>query len=342
MKIDHLSHSSLSALKVSPLHFTKYINRELDNDSKSFTLGTAIHCFILENSKFESLYTVSTDNVVGGMMGKFLTALVTNEKYLTESVYDSTEDSPQELVINDIDILYQQCYDIAGFKTPLAGVLKKLETPENQNYLEFLRRTEGKHVLSQDEMNTVLNCASNIAAHSVAANILNTTEISGAEPEKEILWTHKDFKIKSIIDNLILDKERKLVTIVDLKTTAKSVYGFGRAYSFYGYYRQIAIYKLAVLDYLNSLDEDPMEYDIKTFIVAVQTTGLFECVVYEPDSLDLSIAIDEFENLLSRFKWHQDHNRWDFPMEYYNNNGVIKIKLSDENISRIRENIEVS
>ena len=340
MKIDHVSHSSLSALKVSPLHFTKYINRELDNNSKSLSLGSAIHCFVLENSKFDSLYTVSSDTVVGGMMGKFLIALVENEKFLVESIYDSTEDTPAEFVINNIDILYQQCYDIAGFKTPLAGILKKLETPENQNYLEFLRRTNGKHVLSQDDMNTVLNCASSISAHSVAANILNTAELSGAEPEKEILWKHKDFNVKSIIDNLILNKERKLVTIVDLKTTAKSVYGFGRAYSSYGYYRQIAIYKMAALIYLESLGEDPMEYDIKTFIVAVQTTGLFECVVYEPDNLDLSIAIDEFESLLDRLKWHQDHDHWQFPMEYYKNNGIIKIKLSDDSVSRIKENIE--
>ena len=325
MKIDHVSHSSLSALRISPLHFTKYINRELDNDSKSFTLGTAIHCFILENSKFDSLYTVSTDHIVGGMMGKFLVALAENETS-----------------INDIKVLHQQCYDIAGFKTPLTGVLKKLKTPENQIYLEFLRRTEGKHILSQDDMNIILNCASTIAAHSVASNVLNTSELSGAEPEKEILWIHKDFKVKSIIDNLILNKESKLVTIVDLKTTSKSVYNFSRAYSSYGYYRQIAIYKLAVLDYLISLGENPKEYDIKSYIVAIQTTGLFECVVYEPDNLDLSIAVDEFESLLSRLKWHLTHDRWDYPMEYYNNNGVIKIKLSDEIISRIRETIEIS
>jgi len=338
MKIDHVSHSSLSALKVSPLRFSKYINRELDNSSKSFTLGTAIHCFILEHSKFDDLYTVCNESVIGGMMGKFLEALVENEKFLAESIYDSTEDTPKEFVINDEAELHQHCYNIAGFKTPLAGVIKKLDTPENKNYLEFLRRADGKHVLSQDDMNVILNCATSINAHSVAANILNTTELSGAEPEKELLWSHKDFKIKSIIDNLILNKEKKLVTVVDLKTTAKSVFGFGRAYISYGYYRQIAIYKMAALTYLESLGEDPMEYDIKAYIVAIQTTDLFECVVYEPDSLDLSIAIDEFESLLDRLKWHQDHNRWDYPMEYYNNNGVIKIKLSDESISRIREN----
>ena len=48
MKIDHLSHSSLSALKVSPQYFVKYKNRELNRSNKGFELGSAIHCYILE------------------------------------------------------------------------------------------------------------------------------------------------------------------------------------------------------------------------------------------------------------------------------------------------------
>ena len=70
----------------------------------------------------------------------------------------------------------------------------------------------------------------------------------------------------------------------------------------------------------------------------VQTTGLHECVVYKPNLTDLSIGTDEFGKLVERYKWHVDNNQWDFPMEYYNNNGIINLKLSDEHISRIKEN----
>ena len=334
MKIDHVSHSSLSALKVSPQYFQKYINRELVQDSRYLDLGSAIHCYILENHTFLKKYIVSTVPVIGGMTGKFLEAIVENTKYVNQTVHDSTEDIPNEFVLQNTDHLYQHCYDISGFKTPIVTVIKKLDNVDNIAYMEFLQQAEGKHTLSQEEMETITQCAASAERHAVASNILNPVE---AEPEKEILWTHQGFKVKSIIDNLILDKERKLVTVTDLKTTSKNPHNFIRSYTSYGYYRQIAIYKLAVLDYLAEFGEDPTEYDFKTYIVALQTTGLYECVVYEPDSLDLSIAIDEFESLLARLKWHQDHNHWDYPMEYYNNNGIIKIKLSDEAISRIRE-----
>ena len=54
-----------------------------------------------------------------------------------------------------------------------------------------------------------------------------------------------------------------MVTIVDLKTTAKSVYNFIGAYTSYGYYRQLAIYKAAVIAHLEDMGEDPMLYDIQ-------------------------------------------------------------------------------
>lgn len=337
MEITHVSHSSLSALKVSPQYFVKYVNRELSKDSKSLDLGSAIHCFILENDQFNDRYIVSDVDVVGGMMGTFIEALVENEKYLQTSVYDSTEDTPEEFAIHSEEHLYEICYLKAGFKTPLAGVIKKLADEKNQNYLNFLREVKDKLVLSQEDFDIILKCADSVKNHALAGNICNTASITGAEPEKEISWTSKGFNVKSIIDNLILDKEKKLVTIVDLKTTAKSVYNFTRSYASYGYYRQMAIYRKAVHSYLDEMGENSMDYDIKQYIVAVQTTGLCECVVYEPDNTDLSIAIDEFDSLLDRLKWHQDHNRWDYPMEYYKNDGVIKIKLSDETISRIKE-----
>tara|TARA_R110002020_G_scaffold235_11_gene1325 strand:- start:16905 stop:17939 length:1035 start_codon:yes stop_codon:yes gene_type:complete len=342
MKIDHLSHSSLSALKVSPQYFVKYKNKELNKSSKGFDLGTAIHCYILEQKHFSERYIVADIPVIGGMMGKFIEAIVENEAFVTTTIYDNTEDTPSEFVISSIDALYEDCYKIAGFKTPLAGVIKKLEKEENQNYLDFLRKGKGKLALSEEDYETIQQCAVSVSTHAVAGNVCNTSEHNNAEAEKEISWTYKDYPyiIKSIIDNLILDEEKKLVTIVDLKTTAKSVYNFMGAYSSYGYYRQIAIYKLAVTWLLEKLGQDPLEYDIKSYIVTVQTTGLCECVVYEPNNLDLSLAIDEFENLLDRFKWHQDHDRWDYPVEYYNNNGVIKIKLSDDKITRIRESFE--
>ena len=328
---DHLSHSSLSALKVSPKYFKKYKARELDKDSKSFDLGSAIHCWLFENKEFDNRYVVSHSNPVGGMMGIFIESYVEAEDTIIN------EHMPKQLKLDGYQTLHELCYDKAGFKTALETVLKKFNSDENQSYYKFLKENLGKTVLSQDDMTTIMTCYDSVMGHEMAKSLILPSN-GEQKPEFEISWIYKDLTIKSIIDNLILDVENKTVDIVDLKTTSKSVYSFQRAYMSYGYYRQMAIYKLAVNSYLKKLGIDIQDYDINSYIVVVQTTGLHECVVYKPTLPDLSIGMDEFNELIERYKWHVRNDQWDFPLEYYKNNGIINLKLTDEDISRIREN----
>ena len=328
---NHLSHSSLSALRVSPKHFIKYKSRELDRDNKAFDLGSAIHCYMFEQDQFDNRYAISYNNPVGGMMGKFIEAYVEAEAVIIN------EHMPKQLKIDGYQTLHELCYDKAGFKTALETVLKKFNSDENQAYFKFLKENSGKTVLSHDDMTTVMTCHESIVKHEKASDLIFPTS-GDKKPEFEISWIYKDLTIKSIIDNLILDVENKKVNIIDLKTTSKSVYNFDRAYFTYGYYRQMAIYKLAVNSYLKTPGINVQDYDITSYIVVVQTTGLHECVVYKPTLPDMSFGMDEFDSLVERYKWHVDKNLWDFPKEYYDNNGIINLKLTDENISRIKEN----
>tara|TARA_R100000664_G_scaffold34061_1_gene53717 strand:+ start:1206 stop:2213 length:1008 start_codon:yes stop_codon:yes gene_type:complete len=329
--LNHISHSSLSALSVSPQYFLKYKRRELDKDSKAFDLGSAIHCYMFEFTEFNNRYVVSHSNPVGGMMGVFIESYVEAEDTMIN------EHMPKEMKLDGYQTLHELCYDKAGFKTALETVLKKFNSDENQAYYKFLKENLGKTVLSQDDMNTVMACHSSILKHEKANSLIFPGE-GDRKPEFEISWIYKEIDVKSIIDNLILDVENKKVYIVDLKTSSKSVYNFERSYFSYNYYRQMAIYRLAVHSYLKKLGIDTKEYDILSYIVVVQTTGLHECVVYKPDLADLSIGLDQFDELVNRYKWHVDNNQWDFPMEYYKNDGVVNLKLSDEFISRIEEN----
>ena len=338
INIDHISHSSLSALNVSPQYFLKYKRRELKDDTKALDLGSAIHCYVLENKDFHERYAVMDVEPVGGMMGTFI------ESY-AETSLTVNESMPVQLKIDTHQTLQELAYDKAGFKIPLQTVLNKFNLPENKKYFDFLVQNKGKTVLSQSDMDTVSKCALSLKAHKLA-NFLTTPE----KAELEISWKHDDMDVKSIIDNLIFDLDNKTIYLVDLKTTSKSVYNFERSYFSYGYYRQMAMYKLAVHAFVNEFKEaingsggdvrewDLRDMDVKSYIVVVQTTGLNECVVYEPSAYDITLGIEEISNLISRLKWHIGNDQWEYPMEYYANNGSTKLKLSNEYISRIKEN----
>jgi len=333
MDEDHVSHSSLSALSVSPRYFQKYKARELYKDSKAFDLGSAIHCYVLEHKEFNNRYAIAPSNPVGGMMGKFIEAYVEAENIMIN------DNMPKELKLDSYVTLHELCYDKAGFKTALETVLKKFNSEENQTYYKFLKENSDKIILSQDDMDIIINCYNNLIEHQMTNRLLWREDGEDMKPEFEISWIYNNVKIKSIIDNLILDVENKRIFIVDLKTTSKSVYNFDRSYYTYGYYRQMAIYKLAVNSYIKKLGIDIKDYDINLYIVVVQTTGLHECVVYKPNLTDLSVGTDEFDKLIERYKWHVNKSLWDFPMEYYKDNGIINLKLSDDYISRIKENM---
>lgn len=332
MTEDHVSHSSLSALRVSPKYFKKYKARELYKDSKAFDLGSAIHCYVLEHAEFDNRYVVSRANPIGGMMGTFI------ESYVEAEAVMINEHMPKQLKIDGYQTLHELCYDKAGFKTALETVLKKFNSDENQAYFKFLKENSGKTVLSQDDMDIIYACEQSILSHKKTSELLYPKNKENTKPEFEISWIYKGVNVKSIIDNLILDVENKKIDIIDLKTSSKSVYSFERAYMSYGYYRQMAIYKLAVNSYLKTIGIDIQDYDINSYVVVVQTTGLHECVAFKPNIIDLSIGMDEFDELVHRYKWHVSENLWEFPMEYYKNDGIINLKLSDENISRIKEN----
>ena len=155
--------------------------------------------------------------------------------------------------------------------------------------------------------------------------------------EKEVLFStndtifksdHYEFKIKSIIDRLVVDRDDKIIYLIDLKTTSSSVYNFESSYRKYAYYRQLALYKQALQTALPGVGL--ADYTIKCYIVAVQTTGLNECVVYQPSAKDLKLGEVEIQSLIDRLVWHSEKNSWDYPREYYETDSVVKICISND------------
>ena len=68
--VDAINNSSLGYFKKSPHHFHKYITKQLSLESNAdyFKIGTAVHCALLEEGKFEELDTLM--KTVDGMQGE--------------------------------------------------------------------------------------------------------------------------------------------------------------------------------------------------------------------------------------------------------------------------------
>lgn len=317
-----VSNSGLAALSVSPRTYRNYKDKVETETSSYFNLGSAIHCKILEPQEFDNRYYVSNITAPGGMFAKFIDVL-----YRTRCKDGEFTGLAQNSWITN-------AYVEAGFKWSVQKVWEKFQEDSDLNgYYKALLKTEDKILLTRSDEKAIEACIQGIQMHEKACELVYGRILSDCRNEFEVIWKHPDFpdfKMKSIFDRLIIDEHTKVATLVDLKTTSKSVNSFKHSYKQYKYYRQMALYLLAVEWYLKDLGYDVSDWKFEVYIVATQTNGYGDTAVYTPSDTDIIRGLKESNELLTKMKWHFDNDMWDYPMEYYLNDGVIVLNLDDE------------
>jgi hypothetical protein len=230
---------------------------------------------------------------------------------------------------------YEDAYTTAGFKNPLLPkvienfVQDKLGLKEYYHFLKSL--TPGKIVLSEDDFTKVLLCTESMSNHKLASRLIIGLPFEESYVEKEILFEYPGFrfKMRAFLDKLIVDKTKKRVTIIDVKTTSKPVKDFAESFSLYGYHRQMYLYYIATQYWLKEQGYDPLSFTFEFKIVTLQTTPGYEVAVYTPTPSSLQIAKLAVEENLERLKWHFDNDLWDYPREYYEGDGSLPLDLID-------------
>lgn len=325
-KMETISHSGLSALERGVRTYRSYKARE-DTSTKGMNLGSAIHCKLLEPDKFQDRYLISSFEIPSGKNAEFVKTLYGTQKVSTSLFEEMKYD--EEWVSNAFNVsglkgTAQKTWDSFRSDTDTA---KKL-----QKYWDFLEESGDKMQLALSDSETISRCEKSIEAHKKASELILGYGLSDTYEELDIVWKHPlfNFKMRSIIDRLIIDKENRTIIVVDLKTTAKNVHSFKVAYGMYRYYRQIPLYIDAAWWYCTHiLKMDLTGWNIEGYIVAVQTTGHNECAVYDPTTIDKTQGTAENLKLLELMEWHFDNDKWDYPKEYYLGNGILSIQLDE-------------
>lgn len=309
-----ISNSDLGFLKISPRQFVMRKEREMQTKSAALELGTLIHKFTLEPDSF----IIADVEPVSGKMGEYIKAYFELEKGGME------EDKIPELA-----------YAHAGYKkshskpeTILKSFKKK---PENVAFYNFLKDASGKIALSVKDKQTVEGCLMSLRGHVVSNRLLFSQAEDNVETfnEKEIYFKQHDVDCKSKLDRIIVNHDTKTVTIVDLKTTSKGIYGectplntgtgilfrdwhttgFMNSCLQYSYYRQLAFY-------MNAAMAEYPDYSVEAFIIAVDTRGSYDVAVYKLPSEWIEEGVNEIQCLLSEYKHYKESNNWNVKQGY--------------------------
>jgi hypothetical protein len=320
-----VSASGLSALADNPKKYRNYKDRVDQTSTSFFDLGSAIHCMVLEPDEFHDRYIVLDMNAPSPMYEKYVRSLLANRQKEEE---DWTPEQEESWRVN--------AHADSGFKWSSDKVWDKFNSDSDlRGYYDSLVQAEGKVVLTKKDQVAIDACLAGIKAHTKASELLYGHLLSDSINEQEVVWKHPvftDFMMKSIFDRLIINTDLKKATLVDLKTTSKSVYDFTYSYRKYHYYRQMALYMSAVWWYLSNEGYNINEWLVDVFIVATQTNGFGDTAVFTPHSADLIAGSNEADALLERMKWHFDNDKWEQPREYYENDGVITLSLDDKEV----------
>lgn len=318
-----VSNSGLAALSVSPRVYRNYKDRVEQSTASYFNLGSATHCKVLEPTEFDDRYVVSKYPAPGGMYAAFIDVLYRTRK----------EKDEKKRMAN--------AHAEAGFKLKLETVQAKFEKETSmQNYYNELIENEERIVLDRSDELAIEACMKGTRGHDKASQLLYGYVLSDCRNELEVVWQHPKhpwFKMKSIFDRVILDETSKTAILVDLKTTSKPVSSFKHSYLKYDYHRQMALYKMGLKWYLEneftcSDGSKPIieDWNFEVYIVATQTNGYGDTAVYTPCEEDLELGLKQADNLLDRMAWHFDNDKWDQPVEYYTNDGVLTLRINEE------------
>lgn len=217
-------------------------------------------------------------------------------------------------------------------------------------YLKFLQNSRTKHVLKKETKEKVEGAIQALYTHPKVSALLGlrnpnsdfeSTDVNGLVSkiysELPIFWSEQvsTFDIdkvvrvncKALLDKLKVNHSSKIITYVDLKTTAYSIYKYQEAFEKYRTYRQVAFYVRAIVKWFEVMfpDKNIKEYTLEVFIVPVETNGSYLTTIYEVSQPWLFKGKTEYVSLLSRVAWHYNTGEMRYSYEEIKGNGILKL-----------------
>jgi len=313
-----ISNSALGWFLISPKYFKDRLDGiETFTATKAMDNGTMVHMYLLQPDEYKKTYKILN----------FTTPTSPQQKKFCQDYIDSKAAT----AILKASEAFKLNYSTNG-KSDEDSAAKGLEMAlKLKSYIKWLKAGgDSGTTITYSTSNSLKITKENVMLHKKAKELLFN---NGDSPEYE---TYNEFHInwditlknghkldcKSLIDRLIIDHKNKVITLVDIKTTA-NVSDFGDSFKKYDYGRQMSFYWAAIYWYFtNELKIDISDYEHETNIVAIQNNGNYSCRVFKVEDNIIVNKTEQILQILSDIDWHFSQNMWDYTKEYYEGDGV--------------------
>ncbi len=307
-----ISNSSLGLLQSSPKAFLKFYNQELEEKEESyFKQGSAIHCYILEPLVFAEEYVFLDYSMPNSPKKKSFIELYLKSKGKEDEKLKKAYKKSYSTVLND-EIVLKKAQDL---KKELKPYLKMLDLESKGSIVlpkksEYQLRKIKEAVLNHPKASTLI--------FKIPENFENVFVYNEVPVYWQVSIENSTYDLKALLDRLIIDKDNKVIQVIDLKSTRK-IETFEESFTQFEYDRQLAFYSKAVMELFKQEfpKENIEEYKVEHYIVAVNKEDEPECRVYKVRESRILEAANKIKKLLDKIHWHFTNHKWEYSVEQY-------------------------
>jgi hypothetical protein len=312
----YFSYSSLNKLLWNPAVFYQLYIMGLKEEKVDSHLvqGKIIHALLLEKDKFNDLFVISPTNLPTGNLRSVIDKVFYHHTELKRSGDLRTKLEEFDNAILDVmkDMNYHQ-----SLKTDQQR-LDKVFTADVFNYWTFLQTKGNKTLIDQESYDFCVNAVEIVKTNKKVCDLIgcNVTEFDNKEIQNEIFlqleMKDKNFGLKGIVDNLVIDHDQKIIYINDLKTTSKDLKDFPETVDFYSYWLQAIMYiTLISMTHANLLDSG---YELKFHFVVIDRA--FQTYAFPVSENTINKWLEKFKEVLEIADWHYTNKSYELPYQF--------------------------
>lgn len=312
----YYSYSSLNKLIWNPQIFYQMYVLGLKEErlEQHLLQGKLIHLLLLEPEKFNEEFMVTPGTLPTGNSRIVIDRVFRHYVELARNGDDRTELAQFDGAILDVmrDMNYFQ-----NLKTDQQR-LDKIVTPETISYWQFLQTKGNKTLVDPDTLKFCQDAVEIIKMNEQVCNLIgcNVTEFDNKEVinEQDVLidLPNQAYGLKGIIDNLVIDHDKRTIFINDIKTTSKDLKDFPESIEYYSYWLQAVIYMIMIGQVYADLISSG--YQVKFHFVVIDRT--FQSYAFPVSEETLNKWLDRFTESIKKAEWHYQNRSYELPYEF--------------------------
>lgn len=330
--MDMDSSSSLKEFSIDrKKYYKKYVKGEKveEKDTLASTMGKLVETLLMEPDEFENRFYMSAcAKTPTGLMLDFVEALY---KFTLEATDEEGN------VIKTFEEISRDAYVESGFKIKYEKVIEKFVGSDAEIYYNEIRkvRSGGLSVITVEDVTNAEKIVTELKTNETTSKVVNLVNSARYEVFNQFQiegYQIGSLKMKSMLDKMVIDHDKKTVQIYDLKCVW-SVENFYEEYYLYRRaYIQAYVYHRAVVSTIEFQDYEVLP---PMFIVC-DSTNYYSPLIYKLTVQDLDDAYNGFQykgktypgvqEIVKNLEWALENDKWNISFVNYCNDGIVPLK----------------